>query len=444
MTELFGDNCLLFSAPSHVGGSVDNTIIPSVVAYCEKGFCSNNTATTTTTNNLPRGSLYSIYVNDKIHVILDTEFTMQAKPILIELRSFLFEDEDNDESFEEESILVSDFSFPTTSVVIHIRRDNSSRRKNRKNKAKSIKGELTPQDIEKKKKMRRSLTQEATKKVSFLRVVRQEDGAVLAVSQNMWCRSKTRDEMEKKKERRQQTTTKTRTKNPSTKRKENPQVELVPVELDQDMLRTHLCKRSKSNEENNNASAASNVHSVVTSNNNTVNINEEEIPMEMLQMYNPQEWMTYTNGIADSLHFLTQQLCMATTKSYQPILMVVPVVNNHLPEEENDFDPSMFQSAPTAFFNSPLFANNNNTPNGGAVNLDEIDWSQFMETPTSPQQARQDVVTPSNGDNAMTPSKAISLDDFSQNDLDFLLNGNFSTLNVCEQVELSTCWPTIL
>ncbi|KAG2393539.1 hypothetical protein C9374_007070 [Naegleria lovaniensis] len=297
MTD-FGDNYLSFTSPCES----NNNILPSVIAYCENGFYCNahSINNTNNNNNHPRGSLYSIYVNDKIHVILDTEFTIQSKPVIIELRSFLFEDEDNDESFEEESIVVSDFSFPTTNAVIHIRRDNSSRRKNRKNKAKSIKGELTQEDIEKKKKMRRSLTQEATKKVSFIRVVRKEDGVVLAVSQNMWCRSKTRAEMEKKKERRQTTTTNTRTKNPSTKRKENPQVELVPVDVDQEMLQTHLCKRSKLNDLRN----VDDTTAVVTSN-NTVNINGEEIPMEMLQMYTPQDWMTYTNGIAASLDFLT-------------------------------------------------------------------------------------------------------------------------------------------
>jgi len=342
---------------------------PLISCYCKGGFEPNEE---TKHIKPPRSSPYSIYVNDKLHITIHPAFFSSYPSAVIELRTFLFESENNFESINEYTMVLQGNE---TEIIIPIRRDNSSMRKNRKNTARSIAGEPTKEDLEMKKKMRRSITQEATKKVSFIQV--SYNDTIVAISENLWCKSKTREEMEKKKAKKNATK-----KNPATKRKAETQtVELIPCQLDNAMIEQHLpnTKRNKAT---------------------PLTIPTFVIPSEMFQMP-ASDWMIANTDMNSAQDFqLIDQLQKeaAVTNIYQDIPMDDMQI---IPEDFQELFQNMSQNSPT-----------------GGYNLDEmnfVDWDSIIRNFEVPQNIPSTNAYPTSS----ITSKAVDLDSLPLFDFDF-------------------------
>ncbi|EFC37055.1 predicted protein [Naegleria gruberi] len=321
----------------------NNQLMTSISCQCEGGFELNNN----TKVSRPRGAPFSIYVNDKLNVTISTQFlsenNLNQSSVTISLKTFLFEDVSSLDSLEEYTINLNQAKMVNNQlqITIPIRRDNTTRRKTRKSTAKSIKGEETAEDLERKKKMRRSLNQEATKKVSYIQVIANQQ--VLATSQNMWCRSKTRSEMEKKKGRK----TSTPKKNPSTKRKSS---DLIPLEIDAQMINTHLksAKRVKQ------------TAPTVVVETQPISMVEEEIPEYMMQMI-PTNW---------------QEVCGVTTVDGAKQVQTVTVNN----DEDDVF--ALFDN--DFMFQEPMPSPSSAIPSMGInLDLDDLFPLESIQQPAS-------------------------------------------------------------
>ncbi|EFC37042.1 predicted protein [Naegleria gruberi] len=182
----------------------------SIVLKCDPyGFTENNGTCR------PRGSQYSVFVNDNIRIdfsfkipsnldlyfeqdgVNKSIFDLFIEECKFELCSFLDDDDTNTEVVIESSESISNIKKTDDLIQISlttvIKRDTNNKRASR-SKAK-------PTTEEKKGRKKKKNESCASKKVCFLRIVTPDSSFVLVRSDNLWVRSKTRQEMERKKDR---------------------------------------------------------------------------------------------------------------------------------------------------------------------------------------------------------------------------------------------------